>query len=116
MQPRCCHGHIFAEVERGFRSQMALVRSSAKQAKSPENIIIKVATDEMTYTREVPYNRSSLMQAGGRILLWVTPEKVEEGTHLKIDSLVLKTGDADFKGKTFPPPVATKKSPSRKKR
>lgn len=75
----------------------------ATRAESPDNVIIKVATSEATYKKEVPYNKPSFIQAGGHILVWVTPKAIEEGAHLKIDSLVLKGGNAKLEATRFPP-------------
>ncbi len=84
----------------------------ARRAKTPGKVVIRVATQEDTFTREVPFGERSLIQAGGQILVWVTPKQIEEGAHLKIDSLVLRGADTPFREKTFP--SSNKKRGSRK--
>ncbi len=65
---------------------------------SPETVVVKVTTDGTTVSEEVPFNTRKMIQVAGRVIVWVTPKKLEEGALLNIDSLVLapdsNSGDA----------------------
>jgi hypothetical protein len=52
-------------------------------------VVIKVASDGVVATKTAKYGEEAMIQAGGRVVAWVTATAIEEGADLKIDSLVL---------------------------
>ncbi len=69
---------------------------------STETIVVKVTTDGITVKEEVPFNARKMIQVAGRVIVWVTPKKLEEGALLNVDSLVLAPGSGpDNKPRSF---------------
>jgi hypothetical protein len=60
---------------------------------SSDTVLVKVATADATVAQNVTINETKMIQVGGRIVVWVKPQPLEEGAFLTIDSLVLDSGE-----------------------
>jgi hypothetical protein len=55
-------------------------------------VVLKVASDGVVATKTAKYGVETMIQAGKRVVVWVTATPIEEGADLKVDSLVLDPG------------------------
>jgi hypothetical protein len=52
-------------------------------------VVLKVASDGVVATKTAKYGQETMIQAGRRVVVWLTATPIEEGADLKVDSLVL---------------------------
>jgi len=73
-------------------------------------VVLKVASDGVVASKTAKYGQETMIQAGSRVVVWVTAAPIEEGADLKVDSLVLDPGSAP-KGElgAFGKPAPSKK-------
>jgi hypothetical protein len=55
---------------------------------------VRVAADGFTAVRSIKFDDVEMVQVGGRVIVWIKPEKILEGAELKINSLVLDPDSA----------------------
>jgi hypothetical protein len=55
-------------------------------------VVLKVASDGVVAKKTAKYGEETMIQAGDRVVVWVTAAPIEEGADLKVDSLVLDPG------------------------
>ena len=55
-------------------------------------VVLKVASDGVVVKKTAKYGQETMIQAGDRVVVWVTATPIEEGADLKVDSLVLDPG------------------------
>jgi hypothetical protein len=58
----------------------------------PSEAVVRVTADHITRSEIVAFDKVQMIQVGGRVVVWVKAEKIEEGALLKVDSLVLDPG------------------------
>ena len=54
-----------------------------------DEVVLKVASDGVVASKTAKYGEETMIQAGSRVVVWVTATSIEEGADLKVDSLVL---------------------------
>jgi hypothetical protein len=75
-------------------------------------VVLKVASDGVVAKKTAKYGEETMIQAGSRVVVWVTAAPIEEGADLKVDSLVLDPGkhpDGDLGAFGKPAPEKKKK-------
>ncbi|MDJ0764219.1 MAG: hypothetical protein QNJ97_14650 [Myxococcota bacterium] len=58
----------------------------------PDEVVVKVTTDDEVESATTAFDTRVMIQVAGRAVVWVTPQKVEEGAFLTIDSFILDPG------------------------
>jgi hypothetical protein len=87
----------------------------ASQGETAAVVVLKVSADGVTAEATAKAGETVMLQAGGRVVVWLTPQPIIEGVDLAVDTLVLDPeggpgGDLKPFGKA-PKPKPAKKKP-----
>lgn len=97
-------------------SGMGFVGFGVRRGKEANGLVVYVAADGDLVQKEISFGNAGSLTVGGRTVVWVTAEKLEEGARLRIDSLMLETGKPHTQPAAFPPPKKRKSTRPKKRR